>query len=611
MDRETRDFERLPQPKEPITAEVLNELPRSIVQLFLLFAKPFRVTVFGLIGLALILRLTGIGQVYATKLIIDTATHLGGNAAQAWQQLLTPLLCFIGIILFGMMVEWVCWFMSYNGRIPLLARGRQLVYNYVHRHTTNYFDNMLTGKVAYRAMMMPEQISSLYERMVWEYLPVLAQCAALLIVFFVVQPVFALILACWLMVYAFVALRFGKWISRYGAIHSDAKAQLTGRIVDGITNIKNIIFFAAHEREERFVGTSVASTYMAQRQSYVAYVKMRVAMQFLHLVIYSLIFPLAIHGLVEGRLTPGDFLLLSTLTIDLVRKVFDLSNSLPETLDMLGSIRDSIDMLVVPRDLKDAPEAKPLKAQKGDVAFTDVTFAYEGRDPIFTNFSLHIPAGQRVGLIGMSGAGKTTLAALLMRLYDVQSGSITIDGQNIAKVTQQSLRSAIGLIPQDTMLFHRTLMDNIRYGRPEATDEEVMEAARRAYAHDFIMSLPKGYLTLVGERGVKLSGGQRQRVAIARAILRNAPILVLDEATSALDSESEAAVQAAMAEVMRGKTVVAIAHRLSTIAHLDRLIVLEKGQVVEDGSHRDLLEKNGVYAQLWQRQSGGFLSEND
>jgi len=600
-----------PQDQKPTVTEVPVSLPRSILQLFWLFVRPYRLTIIALFFMSMALRWIGIAQVYSTKLIVDTAMHLDRSAPGAWQAMFHPLAMFIGLILLSMVVEWVAWFSSYNGRIPVLARARQLIFNYAHRHPSSYFDNMLTGKVAYRAMLLPEQTVTVYERTNWDYLPLLSQCLVLLAVFFSVQPVFAGILLVWLCVYASVAIYMGRYIARFGAAHSEAKAQLTGRIVDSITNIKNVIFFAAHDREEHLIGHSVASTYQAQRRSYLAYVRMRVCMQFLHVVIYALVFSLAIKGMIAGTISVGDFVLLSSLTLTLVRNVFDVSNGLPETLDMLGSIRDSLDMLVVPRDIHDKPGAQPLRVQGGEVAFENVSFLYDNNKQVFAGLNLTIKAGQRVGVIGHSGAGKTTLATLLLRLYDVQGGAIRIDGQSITDVTQDSLRSQIALIPQDSILFHRSLMDNIRYGRPHASDAEVMEAAKRAYAHDFIMTLPKGYDTMVGERGVKLSGGQRQRIAIARALLKNAPILLLDEATSALDSESEALIQAGMAEAMKGKTVIAIAHRLSTIAHLDRLIVLESGQVVEDGSHAQLLEKGGIYADLWNRQSGGFLVDNE
>lgn len=591
----------------PVTAEVVDTLPKSIFRLFILFARPHLWAVCLMVLMSMCLRGISVLQVYASKLIVDAAITLDRTSGQAWAVMAHPLGLFLGLIAAGMICEWIAWTASYNGRIPILARARQLVFNYVQQHTTNYFDNMLTGKVAYRAMLLPEQTVSLFERSNWDYAPVIVQLSALLIMFFTVQPVFALVLACWLLVYGTIAYRMGLGIAKFGAMHSDAKATLTGRIVDSITNIKNVIFFSAHEREQQLVGTSVASTLYAQRKSYISYIRMRVVLQVMHVLIYALLFSLAINGLIAGQLTPGDFLLISTLTLQMVRTVFDMSNILPETLDWIGSIRDSIDMLVVPRDIADAKDARSLVVSSGEVRFNKVDFAYEKRENIFNKLDLLIPAGQRVGLIGASGAGKTSLTTLLLRLYDVQGGAVEVDGQDVRNVTQTSLRAAIGLIPQDTVLFHRTLADNIRYGRPDATDAEVEEAAKRAYAHEFIMALPQGYKTLVGERGVKLSGGQRQRVAIARAILKNAPILLLDEATSALDSESEAAVQEAMGEAMKGKTVIAIAHRLSTIAHLDRLIVMENGRIVEEGSHTQLLEKNGVYAQLWHRQSGGFL----
>jgi ABC-type multidrug transport system fused ATPase/permease subunit len=268
-------------------------------------------------------------------------------------------------------------------------------------------------------------------------------------------------------------------------------------------------------------------------------------------------------------------------------------------------------MLIVPREIRDEPAASELAVPRGEVVFDDITFAYDAKQPVFAGMNLTIRAGQRVGLVGHSGAGKTTLITMLMRLYEVQRGAIRIDGQNIAAVTQASLRRSIGLIPQDVILFHRTLMENIRYGRPGASDAEVLRAAERAHAHEFITALPEGYRTMVGERGVKLSGGQRQRIAIARVMLKDAPILLLDEATSALDSEVEAAIQASLYRLMEGKTVIAIAHRLSTIAAMDRLIVLDNGRVVEEGDHKTLLARGGLYARLWAHQSGGFLGDGN
>jgi ABC-type multidrug transport system fused ATPase/permease subunit len=604
----SNDEQILPATAEHVLVEVPETLPRSIFALFWLFARPYATNV-GLMMLASIsLRVLSVLQFYAAKRIVDTATQTDLHATDAWGVLVRPLLQFFAIIALFIVVEWGAWFCSYSSRIPVLARARQLVFTYAQRHSPTYFDNMLAGKVAHRAMLLPEQTVTLFERTNWDYLPLTMQCCLLLVLFFRAQPSFALVLLAWIGVSVAVTVVMGRKIATLGAVHSEAKAQLTGRIVDSITNIKNVIFFAAHEKEDRVVAHSVAGTFEAQRAQYRAFVQMRLILQGLNLLIYAVLLPLALRSLIRGTISVGDFLLITTLTIQLIRDVFGMANALPDTYDMVGSIRDSLDTLIVPRDVRDRPGAAELRVSRGTIVFEDVHFHYDQKKWVFRGLNLAIAGGQRIGFVGHSGAGKTTLATLLMRLYDIQSGGVIIDEQNIADVTQASLRRSIGLIPQDTILFHRTLMENIRYGRPDASDGEVIEAAERAHAHEFVMALPEGYRTLVGERGVKLSGGQRQRIAIARALLKNAPILVLDEATSALDSESESLIQAGMHEAMAGKTVIAIAHRLSTLAHLDRLIVLDRGQIVEDGSHADLLSRGGVYAGLWNRQVGGFIS---
>jgi ATP-binding cassette, subfamily B, bacterial len=600
----------LPATIEPLVTEVADTLPASIFRLFWLFARPYRAIILLMMASSVSLRALSVLQFYATKRIVDTAVAIDLHTPAAWTSAVRPLLDFFAIVAVSMFVEWGAWYCSYTSRIPVLARARQLVFTYAQRHSPAYFDNMLTGKVAHRAMLLPEQTVSLFERTNWDYLPLTMQCCLLLFLFFRAKAAFAMVLLAWVIVSVTVAAVMGRRIAAFGAVHSDAKAQLTGRIVDSIGNIKNVIFFAAHESEDRIVGDSVAHTLRAQRAQYRAFVQMRLVLQMLNVVIYAAILPLALHHLVRGTISVGDFLLISTLTIQLVRNVFDMANALPDTYDMIGSIRDSLDMLIVPRDIRDRPGATELMVSTGQIAFDRVHFSYDHNHAVFRGLDLIIPPGQRVGLIGHSGAGKTTLTTLLMRLYDIQGGRVAIDGRNIAEVTQTSLRRSIALIPQDTVLFHRTLIDNIRYGRPGASDSDVVQAAKRAHAHEFIVTLSHGYQTLVGERGVKLSGGQRQRIAIARALLKDAPILILDEATSALDSESEALIQAGMQEAMTGKTVIAIAHRLSTLAHLDRLIVLDRGQIVEDGTHAELIARAGLYARMWTRQVGGFLVED-
>jgi ATP-binding cassette subfamily B protein len=310
-------------------------------------------------------------------------------------------------------------------------------------------------------------------------------------------------------------------------------------------------------------------------------------------------------------MTVGQFAMAASLCLLLIEQARGLSRKFLEFFEYIGNVTDGVSIIVRPHEVVDQSGATPLRVTRGEVRIEGLAFAYLPERPIFTNLDLLIPAGQKVGLVGFSGSGKSTLLNLLLRLFEPQGGRILIDGQDIQQVSQETLRGALAMIPQDPMLFHRTLMENVRYGRLDATDEEVIAAARQAHAHEFIMETEDKYDSLVGERGVKLSGGQRQRIALARAILKNARILLLDEATSSLDSVTEHHIQDSLQALMRDKTVLVIAHRLSTLAHLDRIIVFHRGQIVEDGGHAELLARGGHYARMWTMQAGGFLPEAD
>ena len=419
----------------------------------------------------------------------------------------------------------------------------------------------------------------------------------------------------WITIFVFILRTLIPKLSKTAQRQADARSLMTGRITDAYSNIATVKLFSHGSREAAYAKRSMEDFMVT------VHAQMRLATS-LDTLTYAanilLTLSTAVLGIIlwkNGQVGVGAIATATAMAL----RVNGLSRWImwesARLFENIGTVNDGMNTLTKPHTIVDKPQASPLQVTQGEIKFNDITFAYDPTKPLLNHFNLTIKPGEKVGLIGRSGAGKSTIVNLLLRFYEAQQGAITIDGQDVLDVQQESLRRQIGLVTQDTSLLHRSVRDNIIYGRPNATDEEMVLAAERAEAADFIPFLTdaqgrKGYDAHVGERGVKLSGGQRQRIAIARVMLKDAPILLLDEATSALDSEVEVAIQESLDKMMENKTVIAIAHRLSTIAAMDRLIVLDKGQIVEQGTHAELLERNGLYAKLWAHQSGGFLSEH-
>ncbi|MBA5775733.1 ABC transporter ATP-binding protein [Stappia sp. F7233] len=424
---------------------------------------------------------------------------------------------------------------------------------------------------------------------------------------------FALLIALWLGFFALTARFFVPKIRARARAVSHAGSGITGRLVDTYSNIQTVKLFGDLGREEEGLKAGYLGFLGTLRTFTRTLTGVRAAMSVLSGLMIVSIAAMAIQSWQGGRISAGDVAVVMGLVLRLNILLNRLMGQMNGLFRALGTLQDSADMITRKVTLTDHREAVPLRVGAGRIEFRNASFHYGRDDGVLENLSLTIEPGERVGIVGRSGAGKSTLANLLLRFFDLESGGILVDGQDISRVTQTSLRAAVGMVTQDTSLLHRSIRENIVYGRPEADDAAIRAAAVRAHADGFIQALEdkrgrKGYDAFVGERGVKLSGGQRQRIAIARVLLKDAPILVLDEATSALDSEIEAAIQESLSELMEGKTVIAIAHRLSTIAAMDRLVVMDEGRIVEEGTHKELIARGGLYADLWKRQSGGFIA---
>ena len=473
-----------------------------------------------------------------------------------------------------------------------------------------FHSNRFGGTLVSQTSKFMAAYNQLVEALVHPFLPVFGSVVFVCVLLGPRVPLYVVILMCLFAVYAMVSYIMYKRILHLNEKAAKAQNDLSGELSDAVTNILTVKTYGREDYERSLFDAANREVVLRDSKRMRSSLVRGVITAGIAVVIMSVVAVFISGGNAWFGITPGTLVMMFTYTYTMTLQFNFINSGLQRFNRAFGDASGMTQVLDEPRLVADAPDAKPLAVREGAIDFQDIGFSYEDggvETKVFDGLDLHIPAGQRVGLVGMSGAGKTTLTKLLLRLSDIQEGRILVDGQDVSACTQQSLRRSIAYVPQEALLFHRSIAENIAYGRPDATMDEIREAARRANALEFIEKLPQGFDTITGERGIKLSGGQRQRVAIARALLADCPILVLDEATSALDSESEHLVQDAFATLMRGRTCIVVAHRLSTVASLDRIVVLADGKVIEDGPHDELIEAGGEYAHLWSRQTGAYL----
>ncbi|EJE4555222.1 TPA: ABC transporter ATP-binding protein [Vibrio parahaemolyticus] len=498
------------------------------------------------------------------------------------------------------------------GNYPMSIRW--LAHRYLLNQSLNFYQDDFAGRVATKVMQTSLAVRETVMKSMDVFVYVTVYFTSMIVMLAAADWRLMIPMIVWLLVYIAIQIYFVPKLKDVASEQADARSTMTGRIVDSYTNIQTVKLFSHSQRETQYAEQGMKGFLNTVYRQMRLVTGFDVAVEISNYILVFSVAALSIYLWLDSAISVGAIAIAVSLALRVNGMSMWIMWEVGALFENMGTVVDGMKTLSKPIDIQDKPNAKDLVVSQGGIQFDNVSFHYGENKGVINHLNLDIKPGEKVGLVGRSGAGKSTLVNLLLRFHDVEEGSIKIDGQNIADVTQDSLRSKIGMVTQDTSLLHRSIRDNILYGNPTASEEELLKATKQAHAHEFIETLTDpfgnvGYHAQVGERGVKLSGGQRQRIAISRVLLKDAPLLVLDEATSALDSEVEAAIQESLNELMQGKTVIAIAHRLSTIAQMDRLIVLDKGNVVEQGSHQELIAHNGIYAQLWAHQTGGFLGE--
>jgi len=547
---------------------------------------------------------------YFIKRIIDAVTTAGHNRNEI-TNLLTPVIIQLVILWVLVEVAFRTYDYLYASIYPVFrARVRMEMVDYAKLHSSRYFADNFAGSIASKINQLPISMEYIMFFFTAIFIPVMVAFAISFFMLWRIDHDFTYILLGWFLLHMGLNYIGAHVIAKYSEAHAESLTKLNGKIVDGFTNIMNIKLFAREGFERRYLQKYQDIEVRKSRATMIYTFRFKAVLGFISMVTTLAWWLAAIWSWYEKRIGLGDLALILGLLRGIGGLAWYFGEQLTYFFDHIGNCRQALTLVNRVHEVQDNPGAKPLLVTHGEITFEKVKFSYSPRRHIFTDKTLTINPGEKTGLVGFSGSGKTTFVNLILRFYDIEGGRITIDGQDIAEVTQESLRAQIAMIPQDATLFHRTLMENIRYGRPEASDTEIIAASKQAHCHEFITELKDGYDSLVGERGVKLSGGQRQRIAVARAILKNAPILILDEATSSLDSITEKYIQESLDKLIRGRTTIVIAHRLSTLIGMDRILVFDRGKIIEDGVHGALIAKKGHYQKLWNMQAGGFLPDS-
>jgi len=585
-----------------------NQIPAKPVAFARWASIPYRRWVIGATSAVLVATAASRAMTYVLKLLTDDAIAFGNGQTNA-DAIRKWVLIFPAIYLANEVIWRSSGFCGMRWITGAVAESNRRLFGYLTEHSATYFSDRHAGALVNKISNASAGIERLIGQWLWNFFPLIVGLAADLWLSYTAHPYFALVLLAWVVVYVPANVYFVSKLHKLSFAYAESSSLLKGKMVDSTSNVDTVQYTGSVEYEKQHIGTHVGKQRWTHLREWWWSEWVLVSNGVLLTVFILSMFAFGMWLITTGEISVGSLVMVIMIVLALEQRMFFLGQNMTQAVSFYGQVNEGLKELLEPHEIVDKPDARPLIVRDAAIEFCSLQFAYRGKRVFRGTFDLCVRGGEKIGLVGHSGAGKSTLVSLLLRRFELGGGSITIDGQSVSDITLDSLRKAVAFVPQSTSLFHRSIIENIRYGLLDATNNEVVRAAELAQADCFIRELPEGYDTKVGERGVMLSGGQRQRISVARALLRNAPILLLDEATSALDSVSESGIQEALVGLMHGKTVIAIAHRLSTLRAMDRLVVVEDGEIVEDGSHSKLIALGGVYASLWNSQVSGFIPD--